>query len=103
MPPVQHIEHLGRAFLTCQTFPVPNEYSRDVEAVQERRACRRASSSNLGKQRHPGGSTYERRCRGACSILDKRKASRAANARSTTRVAGFQESDLVKLDIHING
>ncbi|MEW6430974.1 MAG: translation elongation factor 4 [Myxococcota bacterium] len=103
LPPVQNIDHLEEPYLTCHIH-VPNEHLGAIlKLCQERRGIQKAIDY-LGTSGTRVRVTYEMPLAEVVfDFFDKMKSVTRGYASMDYEVAGYRESDLVKLDILING
>jgi GTP-binding protein LepA len=103
MPPVQNIEHLEEPFLTCNIH-VPNEYlGAMLKLCQDRRGVQKGIEY-LGSSGTRVKLIYEMpMAEVVFDFFDKMKSLSRGYASLDYELAGFQTSDLVKLDILLNG
>jgi GTP-binding protein LepA len=103
LPPVQNIDHLEEPFLTCHIH-VPNEHLGAIlKLCQERRGLQKAIDY-LGTSGTRVRVTYEMPLAEVVfDFFDKMKSASRGYASMDYEFAGFRASDLVKLDILING
>jgi GTP-binding protein LepA len=103
LPPVQQIEHLEEPFLTCHIH-VPNDFLGAIlKLCQERRGIQKAIDY-IGSSGTRVRVTYDMPLAEVVfDFFDKMKSVSRGYASLDYELAGYQESDLVKLDILING
>jgi GTP-binding protein LepA len=103
LPPVQNIDHLEEPYLTCHIH-VPNEHLGAIlKLCQERRGIQKAIDY-LGSSGTRVRVTYEMPLAEVVfDFFDKMKSVTRGYASMDYEMAGYRESDLVKLDILING
>ena len=103
MPPVQNIEHLEEPFLTCHIH-VPNEYLGAMLKLCQDRRGNQKGIEYLGSSGTRVKLTYEMpMAEVVFDFFDKMKSLSRGYASLDYELAGFQTSDLVKLDILLNG
>jgi len=103
LPPVQNIDHLEEPYLTCHIH-VPNDHLGAIlKLCQERRGIQKAIDY-LGSSGTRVRVTYEMPLAEVVfDFFDKMKSVTRGYASMDYEVAGYRTSDLVKLDILING
>ncbi|MDP3232650.1 MAG: translation elongation factor 4 [Myxococcales bacterium] len=103
LPPVQQIEHLEEPMLSCHIH-VPNEHLGAIlKLCQERRGIQKAIDY-IGTSGTRVRVTYEMPLAEVVfDFFDKMKSVSRGYASLDYELAGYQTSDLVKLDILING
>lgn len=103
LPPVQNIDHLEEPFLTCHIH-VPNDHLGAIlKLCQERRGIQKAIDY-LGTSGTRVRVTYEMPLAEVVfDFFDKMKSVSRGYASMDYEMGGFRTSDLVKLDILING
>ncbi|MEW5740463.1 MAG: translation elongation factor 4 [Myxococcota bacterium] len=103
LPPVQNIDHLEEPYLTCHIH-VPNDHLGAIlKLCQERRGIQKAIDY-LGTSGTRVRVTYEMPLAEVVfDFFDKMKSVSRGYASMDYDFAGYRESDLVKLDILING
>ena len=103
LPPVQNIDHLEEPYLTCHIH-VPNEHLGAIlKLCQERRGIQKAIDY-LGSSGTRVRVTYEMPLAEVVfDFFDKMKSVSRGYASMDYDFAGYRQSDLVKLDILING
>ncbi len=103
LPPVQNIEHLEEPYLTCHIH-VPNDHLGSIlKLCQDRRGIQKAIDY-LGSSGTRCRVTYEMPLAEVVfDFFDKMKSVSRGYASLDYDIAGYRTSDLVKLDILING
>ncbi len=103
MPPVQNIEHLEEPYLNCHIH-VPHEHLGAIlKLCQERRGIQKAIDY-LGSSGTRVRVTYEMpMAEVVFDFFDKMKSVSRGYASLDYELAGYRESELVKLEILING
>ncbi|MCA2978875.1 MAG: elongation factor 4 [Myxococcaceae bacterium] len=103
LPPVQQIEHLEEPYLTCHIH-VPNDFLGAIlKLCQERRGIQKAIDY-IGSSGTRVRVTYDMPLAEVVfDFFDKMKSVSRGYASLDYELAGYHESDLVKLDILING
>jgi GTP-binding protein LepA len=103
LPPVQGIEHVEEPMLTCHIH-VPNEHLGAIlKLCQERRGTQKGIEY-LGSSGTRVKVTYEMPLAEVVfDFFDKMKSVSRGYASLDYELAGYQESDLVRLDILVNG
>jgi GTP-binding protein LepA len=103
LPPVQNIDHLEEPYLTCHIHVPHDHLGAILKLCQERRGIQRAIDY-LGSSGTRVRVTYEMPLAEVVfDFFDKMKSVTRGYASMDYEVAGYRESDLVKLDILING
>jgi len=103
LPPAQNVDHLEEPYLTCHIH-VPNDYLGAIlKLCQDRRGIQKAIDY-LGSSGTRVRVTYEMPLAEVVfDFFDKMKSVSRGYASLDYEFAGYRESDLVKLDILING
>ncbi len=103
LPPVQNLEHLEEPYLTCHIH-VPNDHLGNIlKLCQERRGIQKAIDY-LGTSGTRVRVTYEMPLAEVVfDFFDKMKSVSRGYASLDYELAGYRTSELVKLDILING